>query len=158
MKETTLQTPRSVKNKLEEMLKTLEQSVPLQLVMKTMVRQAVPLQPMEVHGGADPPAAHGRDPTPEHVDGSPALEQAPARTCELVERGAHVRAGLLGGFVAPWGPMLEPSVSGRLHPMGRIHAGAVCEELQPAGRIHVGEVCGELSPVRGTTHWSWGRV
>jgi len=25
---------------------------PLQLMMKTMVRQAVPLQPMEVHGGA----------------------------------------------------------------------------------------------------------
>jgi len=26
---------------------------PLQLVMKTMVRQVVPLQPMEVHSGAD---------------------------------------------------------------------------------------------------------
>jgi len=29
------------------------ESFPLQLVMKTMVRQAVPLQPMQVHGGAD---------------------------------------------------------------------------------------------------------
>jgi len=28
-------------------------SFPLQLVMKTVVRQVVPLQPMEVHGGAD---------------------------------------------------------------------------------------------------------
>jgi len=27
--------------------------IPLQLVVKTMVRQAVPLQSMEVHGGAD---------------------------------------------------------------------------------------------------------
>ena len=27
--------------------------IPLQPVVKTMVRQAVPLQPMEVHGGAD---------------------------------------------------------------------------------------------------------
>jgi len=27
--------------------------LPLQVMMKTMVRQVVPLQPMEVHGGAD---------------------------------------------------------------------------------------------------------
>ena len=27
--------------------------IPLQPMLKTMVRQAVPLQPMEVHGGAD---------------------------------------------------------------------------------------------------------
>ena len=35
---------------------------------------------------------------------------------------------------------------------------AVCEELQPVGRTHVGEVCGERSAVRGTSHWSRGRV
>jgi len=29
------------------------ETLPLQPMMKTMVRQAVPLQPMEVHGGAD---------------------------------------------------------------------------------------------------------
>ena len=29
------------------------ESLPLQPMMKTMVRQAVPLQSMEVHGGAD---------------------------------------------------------------------------------------------------------
>jgi len=29
------------------------ESLPLQLVMKTVVRQTVPLQSMEVHGGAD---------------------------------------------------------------------------------------------------------
>jgi len=28
--------------------------IPLQPMMKTMVRQVVPLKPMEVHGGADP--------------------------------------------------------------------------------------------------------
>jgi len=28
------------------------ESLPLQLVMKAMVKQVVPLQPMEVHGGA----------------------------------------------------------------------------------------------------------
>jgi len=31
----------------------LEQSLPWQLLMKTMMRQVVPLQSMEVHGGAD---------------------------------------------------------------------------------------------------------
>ena len=31
----------------------LEQSLPLQLMRKTTVRQVVPLQPMEVYGGAD---------------------------------------------------------------------------------------------------------
>jgi len=30
-----------------------EESLPLQLVMKAMVRQVVPLQPMQVHGGTD---------------------------------------------------------------------------------------------------------
>ncbi|KAK4823596.1 hypothetical protein QYF61_003796 [Mycteria americana] len=55
--------------------------IPLQPVVKTMVRQAVPLQPMEVHGGADthlqPMEVHGgadihlqpvEDPMPEQVD------------------------------------------------------------------------------------------
>ena len=38
----------------EEVLQAPEQrEIPLQPVVKTMVRQAVPLQPMEVHGGAD---------------------------------------------------------------------------------------------------------
>ena len=53
MRETTLQTPRSVKNEGEEVLETSEQSLPLQLVLKTMARQVVPLQPMEVHSEAD---------------------------------------------------------------------------------------------------------
>ena len=34
----------------------------------TMVRQAVPLQPMEVHGGADIHLQPVEDPTPEQVD------------------------------------------------------------------------------------------
>jgi len=50
---THLQAPRSVKKEGEDVLQAPEQSFPLQLMMKTMVRQAVPLQPMEVHGGAD---------------------------------------------------------------------------------------------------------
>jgi len=45
--------------------------IPLQPVEKTVGRQAVPLQSMEVHGGADihlQNIPHGRDPTPEQVD------------------------------------------------------------------------------------------
>ena len=41
--------------------------IPLQPVEKTMVRKAVPLQPMEVHGGADLHLQHMEDPTPEQV-------------------------------------------------------------------------------------------
>ena len=42
--------------------------IPLQPMLKTMVRQAVPLQPMEVHGGADIHLQPVEDPTPEQVD------------------------------------------------------------------------------------------
>ncbi|KAK4810824.1 hypothetical protein QYF61_008796 [Mycteria americana] len=42
--------------------------IPLQPVEKTMVRQAVPLQPMEVHGGADIHLLPMEDPMPEQVD------------------------------------------------------------------------------------------
>ena len=42
--------------------------IPLQPMMRTMVRQAVPLQPMEVHGEADIHLQPVEDPTPEQVD------------------------------------------------------------------------------------------
>ncbi|KAJ7428380.1 hypothetical protein BTVI_00783 [Pitangus sulphuratus] len=75
-------------------------------MMKTMVRQAVPLQPMEIHSGADIHLQPVEDPTLEQVD---ALESS----CDPIksphwskllagpvthERGAHVGAGLL----TPW--------------------------------------------------------
>ena len=41
--------------------------IPLQPVVKTLVRQAVPLQPREVHGGADIYPQPVEDPTPEQV-------------------------------------------------------------------------------------------
>jgi len=34
------------------------------------------------------------------------LEQASARTCRPVKRGAHAGAGLLTGLVTPWGTRL----------------------------------------------------
>ncbi|GAB0205811.1 hypothetical protein GRJ2_003046700 [Grus japonensis] len=41
--------------------------IPLQPLEKTMVRQAVPLQPMEVHGGADICLQPVEDPMPEQA-------------------------------------------------------------------------------------------
>ena len=54
MRETTLQTPRSVKKEGGGGARDAgAESLPLQLVMKTMVRHVVPLQSVEVHSGAD---------------------------------------------------------------------------------------------------------
>jgi len=54
VKETTLQTPRSVKQEGGGGAQNVGTgSLPLQLVMKIMARQAILLQPMEVHGGTD---------------------------------------------------------------------------------------------------------
>ncbi|GAB0180290.1 AN1-type zinc finger protein 5-like [Grus japonensis] len=118
---------------------------------KTMVRQAVPLQPMEVDGGADIHLQPVEDPTPEQVE-------APKGGCGPWE--AQAGAG-------PWQdlwPCGERSpgwsrFAGRTcEPVGETHAGAVGEELQPMGRTHVGEVGGGLSPVGGTPSWKNGRV
>ena len=68
VRETTMQTPRSVKKEGEEVLQVPEQRFPLQPMVKTMVRQAVPLQPMEVNGGADIHLQPVEDPMPEQVD------------------------------------------------------------------------------------------
>jgi len=54
VRETILPTPRSVKKERRGGAQdTRAESLPFQLVMKTTVRQAVPLQIIEVHGGAD---------------------------------------------------------------------------------------------------------
>ncbi|GAB0187156.1 epimerase family protein SDR39U1 [Grus japonensis] len=67
--------------------------IPLQPLEKTMVRQAVPLQPMEVYGGADIYLQPLEDPTPEQVD-------APKGGCDPV--GSPRWSRLLAGPVAPW--------------------------------------------------------
>jgi len=145
---------------------TRAESLPLQLVMKTMVRQAVPLQPMEVHGGAD---LHLSPWKGAYAGAGGCLKEAVtpwgARTgagsCQdLQTRGERSprRSRSAGRALTLWGPTLEQPVPEGLHPAGGTHAGAVREELQPVGRTHIGEVCGELSPVRGTSRWSRGRV
>ena len=56
-----------MKKEGEEVLQAPEQRFPC-IPLKTMVRQAVPLQPMEVHGGADIHLQPLEDPTPEQAD------------------------------------------------------------------------------------------
>jgi len=55
VRETTLQTPRSVNKEGGGggARNVGAESLPLQFVMKIMVRQAVPLQSVELHGGGD---------------------------------------------------------------------------------------------------------
>ncbi|GAB0185950.1 AN1-type zinc finger protein 5-like [Grus japonensis] len=68
---------------------------------KTVVRQAVPLQPVEDDGGADIHLQPEEDPTLEQVD-------APEGGCDPV--GSPRWSRLLAGLVTPWGT----------------HGGAVC--------------------------------
>ena len=67
--------------------------IPLQPLEKTMVRQAVLLQPMEVHGGAEIPLQPMEDPRPEQVE-------TPEGGCDPV--GSPHWSRLLAGPVAPW--------------------------------------------------------
>ncbi|KAF4792380.1 hypothetical protein TURU_121570 [Turdus rufiventris] len=67
VREAALQTPRLEKG--QEVLQA-EKQIPLQPVVQPMVRKAVPLQPMQGHGGAeirDSPTTCG-DPAPKQVD------------------------------------------------------------------------------------------
>ena len=65
MRETILQTPRSVKKEGGGGAPGVDAKIPLQLVVKTKVRQAVPLQSVEVHSGADIHLQLMENPTPE---------------------------------------------------------------------------------------------
>lgn len=95
VKETTLQTPTSVKK--EEVLQAPEQRV----------MQAALLQPNEEHSGADTnSAAHGRPSTRTSgcalkaaaACGKPMQEQAPSRSCR-----PRREAAFLARPVTPWG-------------------------------------------------------
>ncbi|GAB0177951.1 AN1-type zinc finger protein 5-like [Grus japonensis] len=66
---------------------------------KTMVKQAVPLQPMEVDGGADINLQPLEDPTPEQVE-------APKGGGDPV--GSPCWSRLLTGPVAPWREQRTP--------------------------------------------------
>ena len=79
MRGTAVQTPRSVKKEGEEVLQAPEQ-------------REIPLQPMEVHGGADIHLQPMEKPTPEQVD-------APEGRCDPV--GSLSWSRLLAGPVDP---------------------------------------------------------
>jgi len=68
VRQATLQTPRSVKKEGGGGAPGTGAEIPLQPMGKTTVRQAVPLQPMEVHGDADLHLQPMEDPTLEQVD------------------------------------------------------------------------------------------
>ena len=92
MREPALQTPRSVQ---KEGRRCSGAEIPLQpVVMKTMVRQAVPLQPREVHRGAD---LHLQpwERRPHTVAGG-CLKMA------VIPWGSPRWSRLLAGPVAPW--------------------------------------------------------
>ncbi|GAB0206975.1 hypothetical protein GRJ2_003163100 [Grus japonensis] len=130
--------------------------IPLQPLVKTMVKQAVPLQPMEVNGGADIHLQPVQDPTPEQIDvpkEAVAPWEARAGAGSWQDLWTHgerspCRSRFAGRTCDPVGdPMLEQSAPEGLHLMGETHTGAVHEE-----------VCGGLSPVRGTPCWSKEKV
>ena len=84
-----------------------------------MVTQVVPLQPMEDHAGADihtaarggPHAGAGGYALKEAAAcGEPMQKQAPGRTRDPMERGAHTGAGLLAGPVT-----LQGTHAGAVH-------------------------------------------
>ena len=131
MRETTKQTPRSVKKEGEEVLQALEQRFPV-ATEKAIVAQLIPLQPMEVyhevncypasHGG--PPATAGGDVLREvAVHAEPPPEQTPDRNCGPW-RESHTGAGFLSGPMVHRGPALEQFIPEGLQPLEGTRAGA----------------------------------
>jgi len=68
VRETTLQTPRSVKNTWEEVLQMPEERFSPAAHGADYGEPGCPLQPMEVHGRADLHLQPGEDPMLEQVD------------------------------------------------------------------------------------------
>lgn len=88
--------------------------VPLQLVMKTMVMQVIPLQPVEDRGKTNIHLQPMKDPTLEQVmcpEGSCSPQKAHARAGSWQDlkpwRGIHRGAAFPAGHLACGGPKLE---------------------------------------------------
>jgi len=135
-----LQAPGSVKKEGERCSRRQSRS-PLQPVVRTMVKQAVPLQPMEYHGGArfhvaayggDHSGAGGPAPMETAAWGRPLPEQILGQTCSPW-RGDHTGGGDLAGAAASGGPRLEQFAPEGWTPWYRPISGAVLEELLPVG-------------------------
>ncbi|XP_041315040.1 tRNA-uridine aminocarboxypropyltransferase 2 [Pyrgilauda ruficollis] len=109
--------------------------ISLQLMVKTTVRQAVHLQPMEICGGAELNLQLLENPTPEQVDA-----QRRPWSC-----GKHGWSGLLAGFVelqgkeSAWGQLLG-EVFVEVYALGRA--------IEHAPRAHVEGASAALQEVR----------
>ncbi|KAJ7405407.1 hypothetical protein BTVI_69188 [Pitangus sulphuratus] len=64
----------------KEVFQALGAEIPLQPVVKTMVRQAVPLQPMKVHGGVDIHLLSTEEPSA-RAGGCPKEAMTPWKAC-----------------------------------------------------------------------------
>ncbi|GAB0189093.1 AN1-type zinc finger protein 5-like [Grus japonensis] len=91
-------------------------------MVKTVVRQAVPLQPMEVDGGADIHLQPMEDPMPEQVE-------APEGGCDPM--GSPRCSRLLAGPVDPWReePMLEQTDP----PLAKAEPKPICDHERASG-------------------------
>ncbi|GAB0182020.1 hypothetical protein GRJ2_000667300 [Grus japonensis] len=135
---------------------------------KTMVRQAVPLQPMEVHGGADIHLQPVEDPTPEqeenvtsweahagagswqdlwlHGERSPRWSRFAGRTCDPV--GDPRWSSLVLKVCTPWkGPTLEQFMK-NCSPWEGLTLEKLVEDCLPWEGPHAGAgaECEESSP------------
>ena len=114
--------------------------IPLQPLEKTMVRQAVPLQPMGDGGEQRFHLQPMEDPTPEQVEtpeggcdpvGSPGWSKLLAGPVDHGERSP--RQGRFSGRTCDsvGDPTLEQIAPEGLHPVGDSHVGEVHERLSP---------------------------
>ncbi|KAJ7419650.1 protein pxr1-like [Pitangus sulphuratus] len=140
VREMTLQTPRSVKDEGEGDDPGIGVEILLQPMVKTIGRQAVPLQPLKVHGGVD---IHLQPMDRAHAGAGGCLKKG----CDPM--GSPHCSRLLAGPMALWreepmleqvcwqdlwscgGPTLEQSVPEGQQCVEGTHARAVHEELQP---------------------------
>jgi len=128
-------------------------------MVKTMLRQAIPLQPTEVHRQEDSHLQPMEDSTPKQVD-------VPEGGCDPLgcPRWSKLLAGPVDQCRGPcWsrfagrtcdptgGPTLEQPVPERPHPVGRTRIGEGHEEPPPVRRTHAGAgaECEESSPGGG---------
>jgi len=122
------------------------ETFPLQPMEKTMVMQAVPLQPMEVHSGAD---IHLQP-----VEWTPRWSRCmPEVGCDPM--GSPCWSRLMAGPVDPWrerSPCWSRFAGRACDTMGDPRWSSLClSDCTPWKGLHTGAVCEELQPLEGLT-------
>lgn len=118
----TLQTARSVKAEEERELQALERRSPA-ACGEDKVRQAVPLQSMQVQSRADTPLQPWGTPWQCQSQGHAQRRPGPmgrqhwSRTCGSMARGTQAATGFQAGFVKLWKPCTKANCSWRTCPM-----------------------------------------